>query len=75
MKDVAGDGFSRFQSGHFSLKNERKEGHPQNVDSEELETVVRVNPTINSRKLAEQFHADHTTVLYQLKRIGNVSTI
>ncbi|KAF2366872.1 Pre-rRNA-processing protein IPI1/Testis-expressed sequence 10 protein [Trinorchestia longiramus] len=65
--------FSRFRKGNFNLKVEVRGGRLKKLDLELLEAAVTENSTVTSRELANLFDVTSTTVVRQLKQMGNVS--
>lgn len=70
MKEGPRRWLSCFKTWSFSLKNVLKEDHPQRLDLEDVEVVVKANHGTTAQELCEKFNISHTTVKDKLKRTG-----
>ncbi len=55
--------FARFREGNFNLEDEERSGRPQELETNELESLLEEDPRQSTRELALKLQVDQSTVL------------
>ncbi|GFX26542.1 histone-lysine N-methyltransferase SETMAR [Trichonephila clavipes] len=63
---------SKFNSGDLSLQESDRSGRPSKIDNDVLPSMLKNNPHLTSREIAEEFGIHHTTVEDHIKSLGFV---
>jgi transposase len=62
--------FKQFKNGNFELDDLPRSGRPLEVNMDVLKQLIKENPRLTTRRLAEQLGCSHTTVEKHLKELG-----
>ena len=67
--------FAKFRSGNENLEDEPHPRRPSELADEDLESLLKANPRITTREMAEELGCSHTAVESHLHKIGKVSKL
>lgn len=62
--------YRSFEAGDFNMEDQARSGRPQEVDETLLMDLVRENPRVTVRELADTLHKSVSTVHDYLKKLG-----
>ena len=68
------NGYARFRSGDFDLKDASRSGRPTEVD-DKLKAMIENNQRSTTREIAEKLNVSHTCVQRHLKQLGYVNKL
>ena len=69
------NGFARFRSGDFHLKDAPRSGRPTKADDDKIRAKIENNRHGTRREIAEKLNISHTCVKRHLKQLGNVNKL
>ena len=64
--------FGRFKEGDFSVNDKYKSGPPKKCEDEELIDLVKKNPSLTQKKIAEHFGVSQRGISKRMKKIGMI---
>lgn len=64
--------FQRFKSGDFDLNDKERSGRPREMDSDDLEAMLKEDSCQSSVELAKRLNVDHSTVIRRLHELGKI---
>ena len=67
--------FKKFCKGDESLEDEEHSGRPSEGDNHQLREIIRADPLITTREVAEELSANHSIVIQHLKQIGKMKKL
>ena len=67
--------FKKFCQGDESLEDEEHSGQWLEVDNDQLWALIKADPLITTREVAEELSANHSIVIQHLKQIGNMKKL
>ena len=59
----------------FCLEDEEHSGQPQEIDNNQLRTVIEADSLTTTQEVAEEINVDHSAVVRHLKQIGKVKKL
>ena len=69
------NGFARFRSGDFHLKDAPRSGHPTEVNDDKIKAMIENNRRSSTRGIAEKLNISHAYVERHLKQLGYVNKL
>ena len=63
------------QEGKESFEDEECSGRPPEADNGQLGAVTEADPLTTKQEVAEELNADHSTVIWHVKQIGNLKKL
>ena len=67
--------FKKFCKGDESLEDEEHSGQWLEVDNDQLRALIKADPLITTREVAEELSANHSIVIQHLKQIGKMKKL
>lgn len=64
--------FAKFRSGDTSLLDQARSGRPSTFDNDRLDSLLKANPRLTTRELADDIGVSHTTIEDHLHEMGKV---
>ena len=59
--------FKKFCQGDESLEDEQHSGQPFEVDNDQLRALIKADPFITTREVAQELSVDHSKMILHLK--------
>ena len=67
--------FVKFRSADTSLKDEPRQGHTSDFDTEALKSLVECNAHQSTQELADKLNTSEYTICRHLEKMGKVSKL
>ena len=67
--------FDKFRSGDFSLKDEQRSGRPNEIDDNQIKTIIKSDRHVSVRDIKKMLKIQKSTIDRHIQRLGLVDKL